>query len=60
MTQVLDREWEPTGWWKVVAPDGSTWCETSDEAEARASMRPGDRLRRLWSATVEEWREADG
>lgn len=59
MTQVLDRDWEPGRWWRVVAPDGATWCETSDEDEAREAMRPGDRLRRLWVATLQEWREVD-
>jgi hypothetical protein len=42
-----ETEWEPVRWWRVIAPDGSTWCETSDETEARDAMRPGDVL---WQA----------
>ena len=36
----------PGRWWRVIAPDGSLWCETSSEDEAREEMRPGDRLER--------------
>jgi hypothetical protein len=50
-------EWEATGWWRVVAPDGSIWCETSDYSEALEVMRPGDKLERHWRRTEEEWRE---
>jgi hypothetical protein len=49
--------WEPGRWWKVVAPDGSLWCETSSEREAREALRPGDRLFRLWQRTEYEWEE---
>ena len=35
----------------------SVWCETSDEREARAAKRKGDRLERLWAVTYTEWRE---
>jgi hypothetical protein len=42
-------------WWRVVAPDGSIWCETSVESEAREAMRPGDYLWRLWQRTEEVW-----
>lgn len=50
-------EWKPGRWWRVTAPDGSLWCETSDEDEARRSMRPDDKLYRSWYAEAEEWRE---
>ena len=55
---------KPDRWWRVTGPAGAArdtvWCETSDEAEARRSVRPGDRLLRLYSATtaVATWREA--
>lgn len=49
--------WEPGRWWRVVAPDGQLWCETSDEAEARGSVRPGDTLERLWRCVEEQWRQ---
>lgn len=48
-------EWSPTGWWRVIEPDGSLWCETSNEQEARESMRPGDRLDRHERITFERW-----
>lgn len=55
--------WEPDRWWRVTAPDGELWCETTDEQEARANVRPGDTLARLFIMTVSrtEWRreEAD-
>lgn len=49
--------WEPGRWWRVTAPDGQLWCETSDEDEARRSVRPGDTLERLWRCVEEEWRQ---
>lgn len=52
-------EWEPSRWRRVVAPDGSLWCETSDEDEARRAMRPGDTLQRLWVKNHSEWRAVD-
>lgn len=51
--------WQPGRWWRVTAPDGSLWAETSDEDEARESMRPGDKLERLWVAEFTEWREPE-
>ena len=42
----------PGRWWRVIEPDGSLWCETSSEKEARDSMRPGDRLERWWEMQV--------
>lgn len=50
-------EWTPGRWWRVVSADGSLWCETSDEDEARESMRPGDTLCRLWERHDSEWRD---
>jgi len=50
-------DWEPGRWWIVIAPDGSHWCETSDEQEAIESMRPGDRLWRQFVYRDEEFRE---
>ena len=44
-------------WWRVIAPDGSLWCETSDEEEAREAVRAGDTLQRLWR--LERWRDAE-
>ena len=40
---MTDDGWESDRWWRVVAPDGSLWCE-SDKADARDRLRPGDRL----------------
>lgn len=55
-------EYTPTKWWKVVAPNGKIWCETSSEEEARSSMRPGDTLCRLFEKVEyqREWRPIDG
>lgn len=50
-----DDEPQPTRWWQVVALDQSVWCETSDEDEARRSMRPGDMLKRLYERVDREW-----
>lgn len=47
--------WGPGRWWQVLAPDGSLWCGTSDEQEARAAMRPGDRLQRLMQRVEQRW-----
>lgn len=54
-------EMEPGRWWRVIAPDGSLWCETSDEQEARERKRKGDKLQRLWQfAKVDrEWMDAE-
>lgn len=38
-------DWEASCWWRVTAPDGSLWCETSNEQEARSRMREGDTQR---------------
>jgi len=51
-----DDGFEPTSWWRVVAPDGSLWCETSNVNEARRVLRIDDRLERLYVKTEEEWR----
>lgn len=55
----LEETLRPGRWWRVIAPDGSLWCETSNEKEARDSMRPGDRIYRGWTVTLNEWRPAE-
>lgn len=47
----------PGRWWRVLDPKGEIWCETSNEREARDSMRAGDTLYRLWTAKeiLNEW-----
>ena len=52
----MNDEWEPGRWWKVVAPDGTLWAETSDEQEARGLLRQGDTLWRLHVRQESEWR----
>lgn len=51
--------WNPSRWWRVIDSEGHLWAETSDEAEARARMRPGDILQRLWVFVQEDkqWRD---
>lgn len=53
-----DAKFEPVNWWRVIAPNGDLWCETSSEKEARASMRDGDTLQQLYEKVVAEWRTA--
>lgn len=56
---VRSSEMVPGRWWRVLGPDGSLWCETSDKDEARESMRPRDVLQRQYVVPdVREWREA--
>jgi hypothetical protein len=50
-----DAGWQPGRWWRVTEPDGSVWCETSNEDEAREAARPGDRLYRLFTLSQEKW-----
>lgn len=50
--QAAGLVWTPAPWWVVQAPDGQTWRETDDEAEARAAVREGDTLLRKWVAEV--------
>jgi len=52
-----DDGWTPTRWWRVVQRDGSVWCETSDEGEARLAMHAGDKLQHLWTRSESEWRD---
>lgn len=49
-------DWQPGKWWRVTAPDGSLWAETSDEEDARSRMRPGDVLQRMYVLADSEWR----
>lgn len=57
---VDDVDWVAGRYWRVVAPDGSLWAETSDEQEARGFRREGDRLKRNYvSRGEQEWREVD-
>lgn len=51
-----EADLEPGRWWRVLTPTGALWCETSDEREARDSMRPGDTLQRQFVRTEKEWR----
>lgn len=50
-------EWQPDGWWRVLGPDGELWCETSDEKEARDSMRPGDSLEQHEKIVFARWQQ---
>lgn len=52
-----ENEWSPTRRWRVVTEDGVLWAETSDEAEARLLMRPGDILQRLYERIEKQWVE---
>lgn len=55
----MSAVWESATVWQVRGPNDSVWCETGDPVEARAMMRPGDRLFRLWRRLEQEWREVD-
>ena len=54
---MTEKDWTPTRWWRVLADDGSLWAETSNEAEARLLMRPGDTLQRLYERAEQRWVE---
>lgn len=49
------KNWKPDGWWRVIAPDGSLWCESSDQRENRESMRVGDMLQRHEQHVEQRW-----
>lgn len=54
-------KFEPGRWWRVIAPDGSLWSESSDEEENRECMRPGDTLQRIFDSVIaREWRDMEG
>lgn len=55
--EALADVFRPGRWWRVVAPDGSLWCESSSEQENRDAMRKGDKLYRIWRVELTEWRE---
>ena len=44
----------PGRWWRVLAPDGSLWLETSRESVARQMARPGDTLQREYVTEPED------
>lgn len=48
-------DWQASRWWRVIAPDGLLWCETSDEQEARNLIREGDILEQLYTRTENRW-----
>ena len=48
-------DFKPTKWWHVLDSEGGLWCETSNETEARESMRPGDELYRFYQRTESKW-----
>jgi hypothetical protein len=52
-------EWYQTRWWRVIAPDGSLWCETSNGQEALDSKRDGDTLQALYIRQDTEWRDGE-
>ena len=49
------HDWEPGRWWRVMDPNGKLWFETSNEAEARERMRPGDTLYRQYVQRLSKW-----
>lgn len=51
-----EGNWSETGWWRVLAPNGSIWCETSIQSEAIERMRPGDRLFQLYEKKSTQWK----
>ena len=52
-------EWKADRWWRAIGPDGSVWCESSNEAEVRDRARPGDTIQRFFMVVPQgEWRDA--
>lgn len=52
---MTDDGWAPGRWWQVFDDNGKLWCETSDEKEARESMRKGYTLYRLYQKQQFKW-----
>ena len=48
-------DFQETNWWQVLDQQGRLWCETSNEEEARKSMRSGDVLYRLYEKKESRW-----
>ncbi len=53
----MKATWEPGRWWRALDSTGAIWIETSSEREARAALRPGDRLQRLYVRSESQWRD---
>jgi alkylated DNA nucleotide flippase Atl1 len=51
-------EWFPTPWWRVVLADGSLYCETSSENEAREDIPKGATVQHLFEKHKRQWRDA--
>lgn len=49
-------EWFRTRWWRVILADGTLWCETSSETEARDRVPKGATVQRLYEKHKYEWR----
>lgn len=53
--------YQPTTWWRVISPDNSVWCETSNESEARgkpyglAAAASGSKLQRMYIQSITKW-----
>jgi len=56
-----DIYWTPSRWWRVLMEDGTLFCETSNEQEAREAKavlgRDGSKLQRLYTREQKEWKE---
>jgi hypothetical protein len=50
--------WFPTRWWRVILEDGSLYCETSSEAEAREDLPKGATVQQLFEKHRRQWRDA--
>jgi len=54
----VEREKQPTKWWRSITPEGKLWGESSDEEEIRRKARPTDIIQRYYqSEPVGEWRD---
>jgi hypothetical protein len=59
MKTLEESDWTPGRWFRITAPDGALWMETSSESEARAeAKRTGWKLERQFEAHFAEWRDA--
>jgi hypothetical protein len=50
--------WKRVQWWRALAPDGTSWAESSNEEEVRRLARPDDTIQQLHRFVREVWRDA--
>jgi hypothetical protein len=52
-------DFEPTGWWRLLGPDGELKNESSFKKDSLDCRKPGDKMQRLYEKKVTEWRDEE-